>query len=261
MSNDFKLFIVLDGLFLLDWQPASLSILIAAVHGHQHTVANDTVMEPKKRSPIPAAQDYVVTGLAASDQLVNPFPPDFDVNHLSVAKSAVAAGVKSAGNPHALITVNRLPDAIFGAERHSVAADVLLHGADPAILKAPREQIVFCEKTILAYKEASVVELASASTGKIFQAVKLNDGRQMLALFSRPADEHAAFHGGEFNELLTLRSSRKNPDLRMTGIPPGIATKLSDDPEVKQLGLPKEPTPTGIETVKGTGCGDFHLRP
>lgn len=261
MVGDYRFFIVLDGLFLLDWRPDGLNILISATPMHKHSVANDIIMDPATRPEIPAARDYVVTGLK-SGGAANPFPSDFDVTHLSLTKTNVSIGVENATNPHALITVDVLPDAIFGDNRFAVDSLLLLNGADPSILKSPQRRVVFCERTILAYKDGGYVtlksSLASNGLGASFPAVRLADGRQMLALFSRPLTTHMGFHGTEINALLTLKSSDQHPKLMLTGINPNAATPMVQDPEVAQLGLPVPPTPPAgpsIMTVDGTGCG------
>ena len=131
MASDYKFFIVLDGLFLLDWHADGLNILISATPMHKHSVAVDTVMDPATRPDILAAQDYTVKGLKPRNGPVNPFPADFDLKHLSLTKSSVNLSVQNASNPHALISVDELPDAIFGAARFSVM-DCLLLGSSSA---------------------------------------------------------------------------------------------------------------------------------
>jgi hypothetical protein len=257
--TEFKAYIILDGLFLVDFDASSFRIIIPATHGHAHQIATDATVTVAGRKDIPASHDYKVVGLTPPAAAA-PFTPGFDLKHLVFDESRLAVKVPTAGpntnlNPHAIISVPFLPDAIFGFKRFETSKARILNQTDPGVLKGgPRERIVFTERVVLAFEKAGDVALWSSVQGGTHDAVSVNQKR-VLTFVSKPNGPHPGNHGGALNELLVMPKGG-NANLGLTGIPfphPDVR-RLPDDLTPDQLGLPVG-TVGFASTIEGSGCG------
>lgn len=254
---NYNFFLVLDGMFLMEWHKASCDIYVPGIGEHHNTVATSECLMHSK--PLPCVRDMRLLGLP-SPSASKCFHPDFDEDHFSLTSKAIdVVRFPCAENPASVIHVPR-PCRVFGAHRFAVDTLKMLNTTSCGVLCCESDYISFCERTIFAYEAArpEKVELYSPSCEccTIQPALSIGHGRYMIEISARPMHK-SGDHGKPFNALMKKRDGAP-PDFLVTALKPSDVMPRPDDPEVWKFGIP--PLPKLEVRIDGTGCSAGSVR-